>query len=182
MAAPGWEGASQPAPSTGRDGGRESPALGWDSEGNEGVSAVCALGSVCAAPSGTFRLCVHEFLCRCGWERGLGTPRAAMGVFLRRGAAHAVKGSWEWHLAGTQVPKPRFARLRGWLRCPVPGWQGAVLWGLPRRSGCAPGLRAGPCSALSVQCVAECQLSFSAEMPLASHQRWRSGTVLEELQ
>lgn len=71
--------------------------------------------------------------------------------------------------------------LRGWL-CPVPGWVGTVLWGLPWGSGCAPGLRAGPCSAVSVQCVAECQLSFRAEMPLASHQRWRSGTVLEEVQ
>lgn len=77
MAAPGEEGAPEPAPARGgREGGR-SAALGcWRESGHEcGRGVLCSLGSLCAAPSGTLQLCVLQFLRRCGWGAGIWVRR-----------------------------------------------------------------------------------------------------------
>lgn len=98
------------------------------------------------------------------------------------GAVHALRASWTWH-RGAQT-----------TLCPSEGGAAASCARVGRRCifgdcpgdqavppGCVPS-RAVRCCAVSEQCVAERQLAFRAEMPLASHQRWRSGTVLEEVQ
>lgn len=51
----------------------------------------------CAGAAGERGFGLGVFLCR---ARGTAARR------LRRGEAHTVRGSWEWYLAGTEVPKP----------------------------------------------------------------------------
>lgn len=147
MAAPGWEGAPEPDPSAGREGGAES----WDAAGSQGTSVVCP--SALSVPHLQAPFSSGCFNSRAGaaGERVLGTPSAGLRCSCAVPVAGCGGGSARFEsLLDVAQRCPNHAlpiRGRGCSEL-CPGGKALYFRGLPRGPGCAPGLRAEPCRAV----------------------------------